>query len=206
MGARSSSDAASLRPDPSLTLLIDTIPVILRRPFDSTSLREASLVLPAVAQTLGILEESGRKVVDALAARLDGRHVLLVFDNVEHLLPEIAAEISSLASRCPLLRILMTSRERLQLAAEVVAPVPPMASEEAVQLFLERARSAGVTITHVALSVSRQQSSRCSGFTIHRELSTSCTVTRSFSSALGFWDACLEWAAFTWATCADVVP
>ena len=110
------------------------------------SLREASLVLPAVAQTLGILEESGRKVVDALAARLDGRHVLLVFDNVEHLLPEIAAEISSLASRCPLLRILMTSRERLQLAAEVVAPVPPMASEEAVQLFLERARSAGVVL------------------------------------------------------------
>ena len=110
------------------------------------SLREASLALPAVAQTLGILEESGRKVVDALAARLDGRHVLLVFDNVEHLLPEIAAEISSLASRCPLLRILMTSRERLQLAAEVVAPVPPMASEEAVQLFLERARSAGVVL------------------------------------------------------------
>jgi hypothetical protein len=46
----------------------------------------------------------------------------------------------------------------------------------------------------VALSVSRQQSRRCSGFTIQRELSTSSTVTRSFWSAFGFWDACLLWA------------
>ncbi len=58
----------------------------------------------------------------------------------------------------------------------------------------------------VALSVSRQQSSRCSGLTIHRELSTSATVTRSLRSALGFCDACLLWATRTWATCSEVVP
>ena len=58
----------------------------------------------------------------------------------------------------------------------------------------------------VALSVSRQQSRRCSGFTIQRELSTSSTVTRSFRSAFGFWEACLLWATRTCATCADVVP
>src|SRR5262245_65363305 len=69
-----------------------------------------------------------------------------------------------------------------------------------------RARSALVTITHVALSVSRQQSSRCSGLQIHRDASTSSTVTRSFSSAFGFCDACELWATRTWATWADVVP
>ena len=58
----------------------------------------------------------------------------------------------------------------------------------------------------VALSVSRQQSSRCRGLTIHREASTSATVTRSLSSALGFCEACLLWATFTWATCSEVVP
>ena len=58
----------------------------------------------------------------------------------------------------------------------------------------------------VALSVSRQQSSRCSGLTIQRELNTSSTVTRSLRNALGFWDACLLWATLTCATCADVVP
>ena len=59
---------------------------------------------------------------------------------------------------------------------------------------------------HVALSVSTQQSRRCSGLTIQRELSTSCTVTRSFRSAFGFCEACLLWATRTWATCAEVVP
>ena len=69
-----------------------------------------------------------------------------------------------------------------------------------------RARSAEVTIRQVALSVSRQQSSRWSGLTIQREASTSATVTRSLSNAFGFWEACRLWAARTWATCADVVP
>ena len=58
----------------------------------------------------------------------------------------------------------------------------------------------------VALSVSRQQSSRCSGLQIQRELTTSWTVTRSFRSAFGFCEACLLWATLTWATCSEVVP
>src|SRR5438876_1753799 len=58
----------------------------------------------------------------------------------------------------------------------------------------------------VALSVSRQQSRRWRGFTIQREPTTSSTVTRSLRSAFGFCDACLEWATFTRATCAEVVP
>jgi hypothetical protein len=69
-----------------------------------------------------------------------------------------------------------------------------------------RARSALVTIKAVALSVSRQQSSRWSGLQIQREAITSATVTRSLRNAFGFWEACLLWATRTWATCSDVVP
>ncbi len=69
-----------------------------------------------------------------------------------------------------------------------------------------RARSIEVTMMPVALSVSRQQSSRCSGLTTQRELSTSSTVNRRFISALGLLDACLEWATLTAATCSLVVP
>ncbi len=58
----------------------------------------------------------------------------------------------------------------------------------------------------VALSVSTQQSSRWRGLQIQREPTTSATVTRSFKSALGFWEACLLWATRTAATCSDVVP
>src|SRR5262249_62210640 len=69
-----------------------------------------------------------------------------------------------------------------------------------------RARSAEVTMMHVALSVSRQQSRRCNGLTIQREPTMSCTVTRSFWMALGLLDACLLCATLTCATCSDVVP
>src|SRR5438034_4794400 len=69
-----------------------------------------------------------------------------------------------------------------------------------------RARSAEVTMTQVALSVSRQQSRRWSGVTIQREPTTSATVTRSLRSALGFCDAWLLCATFTCATCSEVVP
>ena len=58
----------------------------------------------------------------------------------------------------------------------------------------------------VALSVSTQQSSRCSGLQIQREPTTSWTVTRSFRSALGFCEACLLCATRTRATCSEVVP
>jgi len=110
------------------------------------SLREASGVLPAIAQTVGVLEEPGRPIADTLAERLEGRRQLVVLDNAEHLLPEAADEIASFVSRCPSVQLLVTSRERLQLGAEVVMPVPPLASEEAAQLFLERARSVGVVL------------------------------------------------------------
>src|SRR5262249_39849045 len=69
-----------------------------------------------------------------------------------------------------------------------------------------RARAAEVTTSAVALSVSRQQSRRWSGFTTQREARTSATVTGVLRRALGLLAAWLEWAAFTWATCADVVP
>src|SRR5258707_716606 len=63
---------------------------------------------------------------------------------------------------------------------------------------MSRARSAEVTMTQVAVSVSRQQSSRCSGLQIQRAVTTSCTVTRSLKSALGVCEAGLLGAALAW--------
>ncbi len=55
-------------------------------------LREPTLFLPTVAQTLGVIEEQGRDAGRHLAARLEGKRLLVVLDNAEHLLPEIATE------------------------------------------------------------------------------------------------------------------
>ena len=110
-------------------------------------LREPPLVLMAVAQTLGVIEERGRGLADTLVARLEGQRMLVVLDNAEHLLPEIATELASLTASCPTLKLLVTSRERLQVGAETVWPVPPLATPDAEQLFVERARSVGGTLT-----------------------------------------------------------
>ena len=58
----------------------------------------------------------------------------------------------------------------------------------------------------VALSVSTQQSSRCSGLQIMRLESTSSTVTRLRYSAFGLFEACSLWITLTIATWSGVVP
>jgi predicted ATPase/class 3 adenylate cyclase len=109
-------------------------------------IHDAASVLPAVAQTLGVVEEQSRPLLDALADRAAGRRMLLLFDNAEHLLPGVATELSVLVAACPTLQLLVTSRERLQLAAEVAFPVPPLSRPDGERLFLARARAAGVLL------------------------------------------------------------
>ena len=57
---------------------------------------------------------------------LRDKHVLLVLDNFEHVLPA-AALVADLLGACPLLRVLTTSRAALHLSGEYLYPVPPLA-------------------------------------------------------------------------------
>ncbi|MBA2641458.1 MAG: tetratricopeptide repeat protein [Actinobacteria bacterium] len=109
-------------------------------------LRDPTLVLSSVAQALEIREEPGRELVETIASRLAGKRPLVLLDNAEHLLPQLAADVAGLVAACPTLTLVVTSRERLRLAAETAWPVPPLASSDAEQLFVERARSAGVLL------------------------------------------------------------
>ena len=78
-------------------------------------------------------------LTSALAARLDGKRALLLLDNAEHLLPDIAREIATLREIAGP-TFLVTSRERLQLQGEHVYAVPPLADADGVDLFVTRAR------------------------------------------------------------------
>ena len=109
-------------------------------------LRDAALVISSVAQALEIREEPGRELVGTLASRLAGKRLLVLLDNAEHLLPGLAADVAGLVPACPTLTLVVTSRERLQIAAETAWPVPPLAPSDAEHLFVERARSAGVLL------------------------------------------------------------
>jgi predicted ATPase/DNA-binding CsgD family transcriptional regulator len=113
-------------------------------------LGDPSLVAAAVARALGIRESAGRSYREAVALALRGRELLLVLDNLEHLL-DAAPLVAEWLAECRGRTVLATSRERLRLQGEQVYPVPPLSlpaapdadlgSSEALRLFVERARA-----------------------------------------------------------------
>jgi predicted ATPase len=110
----------------------------------------------AVAEALDLHALPGGALVDAIAAELAPRELLLVLDNCEHVIGASAALADALLRSAPRLTILATSREPLRVPGEVVFRVPSLAipdpdaaelpsallSYEAVRLFVERARAA----------------------------------------------------------------
>jgi non-specific serine/threonine protein kinase len=114
---------------------------------------EGALVAQTVASVLGLPEEAARSPLEVVTAALAGRRALLILDNCEHLVGACAALVGTLVSACPDLRVLVTSRERLNIPGESIFQVPPLALPgldaggaaelmrfEAVRLFVERAR------------------------------------------------------------------
>lgn len=81
-------------------------------------------VLPAVCRAMGLRE--GQSARETLRAHLRGREMLLVLDNLEHVL-EAAPEISGLIESADKLTVLATSRAPLRVRAEQEYPVPPLA-------------------------------------------------------------------------------
>lgn len=77
--------------------------------------------------------------VERLIDALEGREVLLVLDNCEHLVDEAARTAGVLLGACPGLRVLATSREALGITGEALCPVPPLAAGPAARLFMDRA-------------------------------------------------------------------
>ncbi|HSI98081.1 MAG TPA: adenylate/guanylate cyclase domain-containing protein [Gaiellaceae bacterium] len=95
-------------------------------------LRDHALVLETAAQVLGAKNGVAEYVAD--------RHMLLLFDNFEHVV-EAASGVASLLTSCPNLELLVTSREPLHVTGEQEYPVPPLVHEEGVGFFLARARA-----------------------------------------------------------------
>jgi predicted ATPase len=106
--------------------------------------RDAHLALGAIAQAFGLGELPGELLRRSIAESLLGKRALVVIDNLEHLLPEMAEDIASLVTECPTLRVLVTSRERLRISPELTWPVPPMVDADGAELFRLRALAAGV--------------------------------------------------------------
>jgi predicted ATPase/transcriptional regulator with XRE-family HTH domain len=108
--------------------------------------RRGGQVLSALAQALGVREEEGTSLEDALLARIEGRRMLVVLDNAEHLLPDLAGVVVRLLAACDGLVVLVTSRERFQVSPERVVAVPPLTAGDAAALLRDRASAAGVAV------------------------------------------------------------
>ena len=123
---------------------------------DLAPLTDAGLVPTALITALGLTPTLDDAIAAQLVQHLRSRQTLLLLDNCEHLLADVAALTAQLLASCPTLQILATSRAPLRIRGEVVLPVAalpvPAASEPAspaqladnpaIQLFVERARAA----------------------------------------------------------------
>ena len=106
------------------------------------------LVGPTVAQTLGVMEAGGQPLEERLQDELRDRELLLLLDNFEHLVAA-APVVANLLVACPRLKVLVTSREALNLSGEQEYHLSPLSGQDAAALFAERARTAqpGFVIT-----------------------------------------------------------
>ncbi len=115
---------------------------------------DEDLLIPAVAQALAVREVAGEDLGETVRAYLNDKEMLLVLDNFEHIIGA-ASRVAELLSAVPELRTLVTSRERLHIAAEHVYEVQPLMLPEsadqdptallesdAIALFTARAQAA----------------------------------------------------------------
>jgi predicted ATPase/DNA-binding SARP family transcriptional activator len=94
------------------------------------AVRDPDLVVGTIAQALGAQESLARWLAD--------RELLLVVDNLEHLV-ESAAELAHLAAQAPRLTLVVTSRRVLHVSGEHVFALAPLPEDDAARLFAQRA-------------------------------------------------------------------
>ncbi len=101
---------------------------------DLSPLRDPATVAPAIAHAVGLDAEA------ELVPQLRDRRLLLVLDNFEQVL-DAAPAVGALLAGAPGVRVLATSRTRLDLYGEHEFAVDPLEHDEGVELFCARARA-----------------------------------------------------------------
>jgi class 3 adenylate cyclase len=111
--------------------------------FELAAVTDPASVPDAVAAVLGITQQPGKTVSESVAAALEGRSRLLVFDNCEHALDAAADMIEAIFSHSQTVHVLATSREGLRVADEHLWAVPSLDLTDGIEssaaaLFVER--------------------------------------------------------------------
>jgi predicted ATPase len=128
---------------------------------DLALLSNTSLLSQHLINVLGMREVAGYTPDQTLMDVMHNKNLLLIFDNCEHLLPEVSQLAETMLRRASRVRILATSREKIGASGEVIWRIPPLSSPnsrevtgiekllqyESVKLFLDRATAARSNFT-----------------------------------------------------------
>lgn len=88
---------------------------------------EASLVTSAIARALNVHASPNHPMLDTLIGYLKRKRLLLILDNCEHVIEEARSVAASILHACPDVRLLVTSREALNIAGEQIYHMPSLA-------------------------------------------------------------------------------
>ncbi|HEX3780307.1 MAG TPA: LuxR C-terminal-related transcriptional regulator [Pseudonocardiaceae bacterium] len=169
---------------------------------DLATVDDPELVPHAVANALGIHDQSQRPALDTIVDHVRERdHLLLILDNCEHLSTPVAELADTLLRHAPTVRILATSRQPLGVPGEHILPVPPMslparvelractsldaiAHHDAVHLFLDRAADAGIVVSDQDAATVDRLVRALEGIPLSIELAAARTITMSVADIL----------------------
>jgi predicted ATPase/DNA-binding CsgD family transcriptional regulator len=121
---------------------------------DLATLSDARLLEQTVATACGVREKRRRSMLEVLVEHLRVQQTLLILDSCEHLVDPCAVLVENLLRSCPKLTVLVTSREPLGVAGEMIWRTPSLSlpsltdgdhaelilESEAVRLYMDRAK------------------------------------------------------------------
>lgn len=142
--------------------------------------------VPTFASALGVTDEGTGPLLDRLIAVCGDGQRLIVIDNCEHVLDDVAAISFALLRSCPNLRLIVTSREPLRVDGERIFRLRPLSPEAALELFIDRAKAAAPYLIFEAEArrVAGQICRRVDGIPLAIELAASRTDMFDMSAIL----------------------
>ena len=168
-------------------------------------LRDPDLLAQTILEAMGLESNPQRTAQQTLLDAVGERQVLLILDNCEHLIDAVAYLAPALLQECPHLHVLVTSRERLNIAAETVYSVAPLAYPDvqrlpalahlmdfaAIQLFVDRCQTVmpGFRLTEQTAPAVAQVCTLLDGIPLALELGAAAITTFSVQEIAAQLDA-----------------
>lgn len=124
---------------------------------DLASITDAASIAVTILAGVRAEPNPSEEPFDTLLKYLEKRELLLLLDNSEHLVSEIAEIAAKIVARCPQTTILATSRAPLDISGERIYRLAPLGLASAMQLFIDRARAADPDFTASSSSAAIEQ-------------------------------------------------